>query len=189
MLGCPVPVMEHSIRQTARDFCERSGAWREWVTAFTATGVSNRFNYTLATGQELVRVARALINGEDLPIKAGAALPVDWESGTSLAGIDALIHFNETEFMLFPKPTAGDVVTCEMVFRPSHTALDVADVIFTKYAQVIAAGSLAHLLNMPRQEWSEHRLVADYRRQYEAGISWAANADFQRTALHRVKSF
>jgi hypothetical protein len=181
--GCPDPVVDHHLRLAARDFCNRSGAWIEWVDSFTTSGSINRWDYDLTGEQELVKITRALRTGEELAVKAGGALPPDWESGDSTRYDiqDTLVHLDDESFVVFPKPAAGDIIKCEMVFMPSLSATGVGDVLFANNAENIAIGALARMMMIPGKTWTNYKLAAEYKSQFESSLHSAANTAFQRT--------
>ncbi len=180
VLGCPHPVIDHHLVLTVRDFCERGLAWREWVDAFTADGTTNQFDYDLARGQELVKVARALRNEDPLQVMSADQLPRDWQSGDSTDLCDAVVHFDDASFMVYPLPASGDVIRLEMVFRPAIDAQTVGDVLYADWAEAISNGCKARLLRMPRQAWSDAVSASGFAGLFERDVSRAANADFAK---------
>lgn len=188
--GCPIPVIDHHLMLAAREFCQRTGAWREWVDEFTADGTTNRFDYDLGVQQELVKVAQALRNGTELGVRAGgSALPPDWDDGDSTKSYaqDTLVHFDSAEFVVFPQPTAGDVFRLEIVFKPTLGSTGVGDLVFDSYCNEIATGAKARILKMPRRDWTDFALSAHHSTQFELAIARAANKSTARTETGRPR--
>lgn len=189
-MGCPYPVIDHHLRQATRDFCQRSGAWRFWADPVTADGTVNRFDYDLSPGQEIVRIARALRNNCALAITAGRGLPDDWQDATPDFEQDTLVHFDNLQFMVFPVPEAGDLLTVEMVVKPSQAATGVDDALFAAFVDEISAGAKSRIQMLPKQDWSDVTSAAVNAATFERAIHSAANRDVQRSnsrGLRRTK--
>lgn len=189
VMGCPYPVIDHHLRLAIRDFCDRAKVWKEWQDAVTLDGSTNRFDYDLTTNQELVQVRRALLNGEELVVKQAGDLPADWtDSDPAEITEPTLVHFDTSEYMLFPMLAAGDSLVIEIVMRPSLTATSVGDIIYTRYADKVADGCKAQLKAMLDQPWGNEKLAAFYGLKFERSVHAAANEDFSRgKGSHRTK--
>lgn len=186
VMGCPYPVIDHHLRLALREFCDRSQVWQEWADAITLDGTSNLFDADLASGQELVCVSRAILNDEDIDVLASSGLPADWQSSEPRDLRRAtLVHFDAGQFMLFPAPTAGDVLRVLQVYRPSLAATRVGDILLTRWADEVATGCKARLMRMIQQPWANPTLAIDYSARFERACSDAANNDFSRGKASR----
>jgi hypothetical protein len=181
VMGCPGAVIEHHLRQAARDFCRRSMVWREWVDAVTADGTTDTFDYDLSSGQELVKITRALSNDTPLTVTAGRDLPADWQQATpTQQWKPTLVHFDSEQFKVFPYPVAGDVIRVEMAFMPTQAATGIGDIVFDDWADELATAAKARLWAMKGQAWGDPLLAVDARTRTEGHIARAANRAMAR---------
>jgi hypothetical protein len=189
VMGCPAALIEHHLRQAARDFCRRSKAWREWVDAVTADGVTNTFDYDLASGQELVAITRALINDRPLTVTAGRDLPDDWqETVPTLTWKDTLVHLTNEQYMVFPMPDAADVLRLEMAFMPTQASTGIGDIVFDEWADELATGCKARLWAMKGHDWAATDLALDARQRFEGYIARAANRAMARRDVRGLRT-
>jgi len=186
VMGCPYPVIDHQLRLAMREFCDETRVWKEWLDPVTLDGTTSRFDYDLTQSQELVRVLRASIDGEELDIVDGGSTPADWnEDVPSDITRDTLVHFDTAEYLILPKPTAGGVLLVQMAFRPSLAATQVGDILYTRYAEKVAEGCKARLMAMLGQPWANAAQSDYHARRFARAIADAANDDFARGKTSR----
>ncbi len=186
VLGCPNPVMERALCDAAREFLLASKAWQE-TEEFTADGTENRFDFDLPSQTELIQVVRGSVANRELKIYGVNKLPPDHAERS--ACLHGLYHASEDEYMLFPTPSAGQVVSLTIAVRPLSTGFGVGDDVFKKHVEAIAAGAKARLLKKPRQPWTDIESAGIFQAEFTAGMHTAANRDFIHTspAQRRVK--
>jgi hypothetical protein len=190
VMGCPYVVIDHHLRQALREFCDRTGVWQEWADALTLDGTTLTFDADLSSGQELVNVVRATLNGVDIDVLAGSGLPGDWDQAApAKLTKNTLVHFDSAQFMVFPTPTAGDVLRVLQALQPSLAATQVGDVLLNRWADEVATGCKARLMAMLGQSWSNPTLAAKYESEFDRKCRDAANNDFARgKQSRRMKS-
>lgn len=177
VLGCPIPTVDNALRLTARDFCKRTREWRE-SESITAPGVNNLFSIVLPLETELVRIISADVSGDPLAIFGRGELPTDWAVCTPP---DGLYHVATTEYRVFPVPAASTVITIESAVMPDTAGTGVGDDVYDRYAEAIADGALARLMEM-RQPWGDIEMAGIKGARYERAVHHAANRDFMQTA-------
>lgn len=187
VLGCPHPVVDRALCDAAREFLLASKAWQE-TEEFEAEGDTNRFDFELPSQTELVQVVRGSVEGRPLDIYGVSKLPADHATRSPKCG---LYHADEEQYLLFPTPSAGQVVSITLAVRPLLTGTGVGDLVFKQHGELIAAGAKARLLKKPRQPWTDIEQAAIFQSEFTAGIHTAANRDFIHTApaQRRVKSW
>jgi hypothetical protein len=187
VLGCPIPAVNTALRSTVRDFCERTREWRH-TNAFTAPGVVNLFNLTLPANTELVRILSATVGDKEFSAFGRGTLPADWATCTPR---DGLYHVGPESYRLLPVPNAGTSVSVELALMPSMEGIEVGDEVFQRYAESIADGAMARLMELPRQPWTDINMAMLKRAKYESAAHNAANRDFMQTSpeQRRVKKW
>lgn len=191
VIGCPIPMVDQALRNAAREFCQRTKAWTEWADTFTAPGGTNRFNFVVPDGAELVSARRASVDGVYLDVLASDSLPGDWQQGYDTGPEKSLVHIDTVEYLLYPRPSAGAVIAIEMALQPSITATSVGDVILAQHAEAIAWGAKYRLLSKPGKDWTDTATAAQARAEFERSVHHAANTAFRQKApdQHRVKKW
>lgn len=185
VIGCPIPVVDHALREAAREFCLRSHAWRE-TEEFEAPGAINLFDFDTPNGTDLLKVISASVAGDELDVFT--SIPSDWSISTPC---DGLYHAGEGEYMVFGTPSAGAPIQIVISVRPSVTATGVGNELFASHADDIAAGAKARLLRSPRKEWTDLAQAGIFKAEFESAIHSAANKDFMQAsaANRRVKTW
>jgi hypothetical protein len=187
VIGCPKPVIDHALREAAREFCLESKAWQE-TEENPAPGAINRFDFETSTYNEVIQVVRASVAGESLDVFGINKLPSDWETRRPCRN-DALYQLNDFEYLLIPTPSAGQLVSITLALRPGPEGEGVGDDVFSKHVEAIAAGAKYRLLKMPRQPWTDLEQAALFKSEFDAGMHVAANRGFMHTSpsARRVK--
>ncbi len=187
-IGCPLPVVHEKLVEAAREFCLRTHAWQE-TDEFTADGATQLFDFTVPTRTEVLKVMHAQVAGKPLQVYGRELLPTNWrEDGVCR---DALYRYTVDEYLVFPKPSAGQAIAVTVSVRPTLDGTGVGDELFIAHAEHIAAGARYRLLKMPRAEWQDMTEAGVAKEEFEAGIAEAANRGFMDTAAfsRRVKSW
>ena len=186
VIGCPNPTVNAALRKAAREFCLSSKAWQE-SEEFEADGLTNRYYFDVTGQTELVQLMSASVGGYDLDVYGAHELPSDWETRPPTKR--ELYHLNGEEYLVFPMPTAGQVVRVTQALRPSAVGNGVGDEVFKLHGNAIASGAAAILLRMPRQAWTDLEQAAICKAEFDTGVHTAANRSFMqtRTASRRVK--
>lgn len=181
VMGATEPLVDQALRLSAREFCQRSSAWVEWQDAQPAMSASNRFEFEIPTGAEVVKVVRAVIGKTDLDILSCRDVPADWVDPTSTALRNKLVHFEGVEFLVFPLPTES--IRLQLAFKPTLSASTVGDDVFDKWGEDIAAGAKSRLMAMRAMPFTDLTSAAINKSQFEAAIHRCANRDFAQRSL------
>jgi len=175
VIGAPYPIVDQAIVLTCRDFCQRTAVWTEWMGAIPP-GTSNRFEFDIATSQELVKVVKALAGTTELDVLSYRDVPPDWMDATSTKLTNKLVHLEGNEFLIFPLPTES--IYLQLAFKPTVTAATVGDVLYDSHAEDIGTGAKARMMTMRDMPFSDINYAAVNRQAYEAAISQTANLGF-----------
>jgi hypothetical protein len=191
VMGCPAPTIDQYLLMSAREFCQRTKAWREWLDVFTADGTTNRFDHDLTSQQDLVATLRVLVNDsgyDEYKIKSARDLPKDWESGDSddLDGNVVQID-NATEYAIYPLPTSGATFQMQVALKPSMTATTLPDALFDEWLEGVCSGAKARILAQSNQAWTDLNLSKYHATKFETFVSRAANQDFAQRSNKGTK--
>ena len=190
VLGCPIPTVDHRIILACRDFCDKSGIWREWQDLRTMDGTTNAFDHDLTSDQELVCYTRAIVNDDkdgEYNILSWTDLPPDWKTNASQELTKSLVHIDLGQFMLFPAPVAGDTLRIEAVLKPAITSTQVPDILYDRFCADIAAGALAKLQMLPGQPWTNPQMAAHNLSLFNAAVASAGNFGFSQRSAKRTR--
>jgi len=187
VIGCPNPLVDNALRIAAREFCETTKAVREWCDPVTTAGTETPFDFDLSTGQELVKVIKAIVNDVGYEVISYKDLPNDWQAATPVDIGNKVVQLDQETYRVFPAPIAGDVIALQVATKPTATATTVADDLVNRFADAIAAGAKARLMLIAGQTWSNPALAGVFRNQFDAAMRSAANEDYRQRSQHRGK--
>jgi hypothetical protein len=187
VFGCPEPMLDQALRETAREFCKRAKVWKKWSDSFLASGNQRLFEFDVLPGSEVVAAVRASVDGEDYSVLGSHALPAGWQDEANGGVKDCtLIHVNSKEFVLYPKPNAGESIVLELALRPTMTATGVGDVVFEEFTEAIAWGTKYRLWTKPNKPWTNPQSAAQAKVEFEGYVHSAANQAWRQSAEKRV---
>ena len=115
----------------------------------------------------------------------------NWRGETATDANYYVLDSNNTIRLIYtPDATTADKYYVRMAVKPLLTSDSISDVIENKYDEFVIHGALARLYFMPRKPWSDTRLGAYHREQFE--LSWpGARADaaneFQTGVIRKVR--
>lgn len=186
VLGCPNPTVDRALCDAMREFCTAAPVWVEWSDDVPASGTTQRFDFDVPTGAELVKARRCVVDGQDYGVRSIADLPLDWQDEDATDPDECLVQIDNTEFLLVPKPSAGHVIRVEVVLKPTIAATTFPDELLNRYGEAIAAGAKCRLLMVPGQAWTNPKLAEMCSSQFATAKHSAANQSFrQRNAAER----
>lgn len=179
--GCGVDMVNLQLRQTAREFCVKTGAWRLPFDALDlVAGQATYYPATPEIQSELVRFTRLMVNDDLL-----------WDD-TDHEQRDASVpepkyNRNEPPFTLSPDlqeftliadevPTAdvaaGLVLTGAM--KPTLIATTLPDFLLSQYSDAMRFGTLSRLMVMAKKPWTDRALATAYLGEWNKALNFAA---------------
>lgn len=177
--GCSTGLVDLHLREVARDFCSKTGQWRQALTAIDL--VADQAAYTVATpaSSELVRVTALTVSDELLWQLS------DRNADRSDVGEHAKYVPNEppfslsadlTQITLVEVPTAAVVGGLEITaaLKPTAFAATLPDFLKAQYSEAIRFGVLSRLMAMGKKPWTDRELAMAYDSRWSSQLNFAA---------------
>lgn len=181
---CPEPTLVLAYRDAVRKFCNES----RWLRRQSVTAtVDGELQYALPldtgeTGLEIIGV-RVLACQADVPQQSWTLAPSDpttWNQNLQPARPTIYAYVPEAQVALNPIPDGAYSLTATVQVQPTDDADEIPDDLMRKWHLAFADGTLAYLLSIPGQAWSNPQGGAYYTRRFQAAIN-NARADEQRS--------
>lgn len=145
--GCPeFTILEH-VRLAARDFCEATLIWKDFIDPFKTK--SNQAVYQVDAPAEAHRYEKLYCDGKELQQLNVRDLPEDW-----MGRVDkpyGYLIFNAGEVQLYPTPSAAYDITGVAWLTPDT---EIPDWMFARHREAIAFGAKHRLMEIIGKEWS-----------------------------------
>jgi hypothetical protein len=177
--GVPPALLLHHIKRACNDFYERSLFVRQDLTPINV--VANTATYALAvadpTNYDITKVMSVLLDGKPLWPKTVEALDVDtpnWRTDNGVSANYTQTALNSLTIAYVPVAsiTAGLKVNVAVV--PQYGGGGVDDAVYSKWAEVLAAGAKYRLMQMRKKPWSDAQEADRLRRYFDAETAGAA---------------
>lgn len=160
----PEPLAVQYLRMAAITFCERARAWRE-VQDIEVVG--DDFEQIPVPSQaELFEIeqvhyrATTDTHWTKLTAKPYAEIDQTLFDSTVTDNSRPNVYSQIDQDSIFLLPRAQGVVRISAFFKPSPIAEIAPDILYSKYASVIADGALMHILMIPEQPYTNPNLGA-----------------------------
>lgn len=178
--GCTIAMVNLHLRETARDFCRRTSAWRQDLAAVNTVGGQADYPLTLPAESQLVRVTDLTVHGRRLwrsveldKADAGAQQP---KYGITEPPFD--LDDNLSEITLHADEVPGESVVgglqASAVLTPTTTATALPDFLLGQYSEAMRHGTLARLMLMPKKPWTDRVLAGVYEGLWQEALNFAA---------------
>lgn len=160
VIGCPIPVMDHNIRLSAIEFCDKT-RWHEEVVFVGRSGEVGVYEAETDTGLEISRITSVAVNGKKIDPKTKA---------TGLRLIEAastevfFVVLDSTQIQINPAPSGTDSVQVIAALRPTMTATGINDAL-SEWREAIAGGAIARIAAIPKQDFTNPDIA-----MYQKGI-------------------
>lgn len=157
VIGCPEPLAQQALLDSAIEFCDRSLAVTTTLDAVTLREGLASFETETPTDTTIAQVLNLWFDGRQIhPAPYMEATDVATSTGEPryFYGEDIDETFNIT---LLPAPnrTVRSGVIVRAALKPTRSATTVHNVLFERYAQAIVDGAQAILLAIPDQPFSD----------------------------------
>lgn len=179
--GCSVAMVNLHLRETAREFCMKTSAWRQTLTAIDLVAAQASYALVTPTDSEVVRITQVTANSELLWRDSDADVIGDTQSADPkylrdeppFTLIDTLATITlVTDEVPTASVTAG--LTVIAALKPTATAATLPDFLFTQYSDAMRYGTLSRLMVMGKKPWGDRPLAIAYDGRYQSALNFAA---------------
>lgn len=193
--GAPLPLVDHWLRNTAIEFCERTKAHVVTLDLLNAVAEQMEYTPTYPTETGLVEIRAVWFSGDKLKEKSPADLERDYGDWKAETGQPAAYTQERLDrLLLVPAPSAAatSAIKISAALKPSEAATGITDWLGVKYRQTLVAGVKAKMMAMADEPWTKPDRVQLYASQYESDImdaTAAARAGFTQARPRFSGSF
>jgi len=159
--GASLTAIAEASRIAAQVFCERTRAWRQKLDPVVTIKGQAEYAYPIPLDAELVRVMEVKLDGECYPI-----LLADQRH----PGARGIVPQGLRSFIIYPEPADGQEIVIDVALAPANTATGIDDVLFAKYARIIAKGAKAELMRESNKPYSDMAGAIDMRTAFQMDI-------------------
>lgn len=167
--GCPLGMADLQLRLAAREFCDKTLVWVEWLDDVTTVADVLEYDFDLTPQQEVIQLQRATIDDKHLPVLSERDIPSNWRVSASMDR--SIFTLDKKVFYVVPAQSAGLAVATQCALKPSQAAIGVEDFIYEQYADVIAAGAKAKLMLSPKKPYTDGTLAAFHGGKFDSKCS------------------
>lgn len=160
VMGCPIPVMDHNIRLSAIEFCDKT-RWHEEVVFVTRSGETGLYEAETDSGLEISRITSVAVNGKKIDAQTKSTGLRLIAAGSTSA---FFIVVDGAQVQINPAPSASDAVQAIAALRPTMTAASISDVL-SEWREAIAGGAIARIAAIPGQDFTNPDIAV-----YQKGI-------------------
>lgn len=173
--GCTTGMLDYHLRAVARDFCDRTSAWR--AECLAVTSVEDTLTYFLLLGEantDLVKLTKLVVD-DVLQWQDKQEDPDDTEVARYRPHKPPFtLNDAGDQFTLEEQPTGEIVFTAAM--KPKLTVTTLPDVLFNVHLEAIRTGVLSRLMRMGGKKWTDRDLAVAYEADFNAHMNHAAIA-------------
>lgn len=169
--GCATALVDLHLLQVARDFCNRTAAWREDFDSIDS--VADTLAYDLFTPEaktECVRLLSLTVNG-DLQW-ALVAPPCEQDQPCYPADKPPFaLNADGDQITLTKQPSGAIEISGAM--RPTSAATSLPDFLYTEWLEAMRMGTLSRLMAMGRKHWTDREGAVFYAGEYAKKVTLA----------------
>jgi hypothetical protein len=168
--GCSTGMLDLQLLRVAREFCERSGAWREPMLPITSqAGVKTYALFSPEPKTDVVRVLELSVDGRLLWRAEPIVDPTASEQPKFMPQEPPFtLDAQATEITLSEEPTGA--IEGMVAMRPSFTATTLPDVMQSVYLEALRSGVFARLMAMGGKPWTDRSLAGYHEQRWQAAL-------------------
>jgi len=166
VIGCPDPLLEQAVLQSAFYFCDQTGAWDEVAETIQLEAGVDQYELDQPSGAIALRVRDLWIDGNRVP---SGQLSI----ASGMKSFDSANSFGIVTIR--PTPTQAAAMQVRVVYAPMSTAKTLPDMLMQRYETAISSGVKARLMLMNGVAWANPTLGAFHKQSFDAAITEARN--------------
>lgn len=147
--NAPDPAIREAVLRGARRLCRQTQCWREWMGPTEPLEGVTRYQLMVPMDAELCAVVAAA--------PEGLRAVVQVVSGGMYVTVD------------FPEPPR-EAFSIEAAFMPTMEAEHIPALLVNEWDDVLVAGSLAFIMDVPKSDWTDHNFAAHQDRLFRQGV-------------------
>ena len=159
--GCPDPLAEQALVDSAIYFCDHSNAIRYTADTFDTVVGQSLYDIDIPTSQDFCRVLYLTAEGYELMPVANTAQPLKDADDARPVGYYITQNESELQLNLFPTPDKVYPISLQVALKPSRNARYVENDLFDYWSDAVVFGALSRLKAIPDQPFTDY-LAADY---------------------------
>lgn len=158
--GAPEPVIVRTLEQAARDFCRRSGIWRQDLDPVSLTADEAQYDFDAPFGADVEFIVHAYYGESALSRTGLNVLLAASRSGATGAPTHIAAETGQ-QFRLYPTPDSSATKTVTVHAALVPTREEVPDWL-ARYRDALVYGALWRLMEAPGQPWSNVQAAQYY---------------------------
>lgn len=158
-----------ALREAARTFFDRTRIWREWLDPLTVQAGVREYDLDLPVGAMVVRIERATVGGNPLPVLSPHALARDPAQGEQME--PGLSSRDRVLFTLTRALSEGAVVSVEASLKPNKSALGLPDELYEQHCEDIVEGAKQRLMLTRNADFYAPDLAMVAKDAFESAIA------------------
>ena len=171
VIGCPLPTVDHHIKQAVIEFCRRTLCYSVTLDPITGDGAATNFELDLPVKTDIVKIEGLAVNGRNCGL-------VDTRQGRELVrshfrGDFAFTEDNST-INVFPAPDLGYEILVDVSLTPNQDATSIENGFIEQYIRDIAYGVLENLMLIPKTTWENIAMAQINGAKFNSAVSTVA---------------
>jgi len=168
VIGCPEPLAQQAIVDSAIQFCDDSMVLRETLDSQTTINGQSTYELDAPSQQQITRILGVWADGVQLKSAAQETAVSMAHVSTDLLSTGWPAHFYTTRtgsellLNLWPTPNTPISLDVEVVTRPVRDATDLENDLYDFWMNAIVAGALGRLMAIPNQPFTNIELSMTY---------------------------
>jgi hypothetical protein len=177
--GITTPMVDLHLREVARDFCVKTSAWVEDLTAISLVAEQGTYAVATPASSELVRITELTVAGELLWRLTDRNAERDTTSAIPKYQANQppfQLSADLTQVTLIEVPTAAVVAGLKIkaALKPSPAAATLPDFLKAQHSEAMRHGVLSRLMAMGRKPWTDRELAVAYDARWKSAVNFAA---------------
>ena len=178
--GIPTTVILKEIMDVARDFCDRSSVWKDYLDTIDQKAGNQFVDLSLPKGVEISRINKIICNNKELEQlldEEAAAIDINYFNEDAKEGEPmGYVMVSADNAVLVPRPKKDAKIRVFATLRPTSEDGKIAHDIYNEYSRYITSGVLGKFYLIKNEPFYDQRNAQYKRRDFVFGIQKARGA-------------
>jgi len=162
VIGCPRPLAEQAIVDSAIKFCDKSLIIRYTPDVVSTVVGTSVYDFDVPSQQEFSRVLYVEIDGDEIASIPRASQPLVGSDNAKPTHYFVTQNESELQLNLYPAPDEVYSISMSLALRPTRNASRLEDDLYTYWHDPITDGALSRIMSASNQTYSDPIMARNY---------------------------
>lgn len=168
--GCPDVTAMAATVDALEELCRNANVWVRETDVESVTAGSDIYDLPLSSSEAITEVIDVYVDGGQIFPLSIPELGRTYQNWKTASGAPRHYFVDGSAIRLVPIPTADVTIQAGIAVKPTRTATQIDDRVYSSYWHTLIHGALYRLMALPKQPWTNPEMALFHRNEWRIGM-------------------